>query len=84
MARALQLVVPILMAALLLLGTCDGRGLKESAAASRAAAAAAGGGSSGEEKDTGLPLIPKLPPVLDPSLPLPPVVPGIPPARKSP
>lgn len=78
MAKALKLVVLMLVAALLLLGPCDGRELKDSAAASRAAA----GGSSGEGKATGLPPIPQLPPV-SPVLPLPPVVPGLPPARKS-
>ncbi|CAN6269301.1 unnamed protein product [Urochloa humidicola] len=75
MAKALKVVVALLLvAALLLLGPCDGRNLKDSVAAARVAAAAAGGSS--EEKATGLP-------VLGPVVPLPPVIPGLPPARKA-
>jgi len=74
MAKAAALLL-LLVAALLLLGPCDGRELKGSGAAS--------GGA--EEKATGLPLIPTLPPVLGPGVQLPPVpgVPGLPPARKT-
>ncbi|KAJ1272815.1 hypothetical protein BS78_06G230800, partial [Paspalum vaginatum] len=73
MVKAAALLLAV--AALLLLAPCNGsRELKESRGV------APGGGSSGEQKDTGLPLIP---PVLGPVLPLPPVVPGLPPARKS-
>ena len=71
MAKAAALLL-LLVAALLLLGPCDGRELK---------------GSGAEEKATGLPLIPTLPPVLGPGVQLPPVpgpgVPGLLPARKA-
>ena len=73
MAKAAALLL-LLVAALLLLGPCDGRELKGSGAAS--------GGA--EEKATGLPLIPTLPPVLGPGVQLPPVpgVPGLPPGSQ--
>ncbi|WVZ87153.1 hypothetical protein U9M48_033840 [Paspalum notatum var. saurae] len=81
MAKALRAAALLLaVAALLLLAPCNGSRelkLKES----RGVASSGGGSSGGEQKDTGLPLIP---PVLGPVVPLPPVVPGLPPARKSP
>lgn len=74
MGKAPKAVALLLVVALmLLLGPCDGRELKGSGAA-----------SVGEEKATGLPLIPQLPPgVIGPVVPLPPLVPGIPPARNA-
>ena len=83
-AKVLQSAAALLLVAalLLLLAPCDGRELKACGATS--GGAASGGSSNGsEDKDTGLPLIPTLPPVLDPVVPLPPVVPGLPPARES-
>lgn len=76
--KAPKAIALLLVAALLLLGPCDGRELKGSGAAS----------GVGEEKATGLPLIPTLPPVLGGPVvpvPLPPVpgVPGLPPAREA-
>jgi len=62
---------------LLLLAPCDGRELKASGAAASGGAANGGSSNGSEEKATGLPLIPPLP------VPLPPVVPGLPPARES-
>lgn len=84
MAKVLQAAVALLLVAALL-APCDGRELKASGAAASGGAAANGGSSGGGEEKaaTGLPLIPTLPPVLGPGVPLPPVVPGIPPARES-